>query len=460
MAGRGRSGGASGDGGRPSGLHPELLESWLELSGQIAERLEIRDMLFDRVTGLPTTPLLFPHIQEALDKSHELAILCLNVVKYSRVEEIYGWQVFDDIMRHIADALREVLGVGLRGDDVICELMVSGNAFVILLSPPREQQSIRPSDLDRISVRVDKHVRAHLKEFVAAAVFQKFGCYIGSALIHAKENVRLERLVYDSIEQALIASHAREKKDALARRRRLRHIIDKEEVHTLFHPVIDLSDRAIIGYEALNRGPADGEFERPDKLFKIAYDADLVVKLERLCRQRALQGAGRLPKGMLLFLNVEPDSVSDPELRRIMSTRLLVDMGLAPSDIVLEITERTAIIDFTVFRSTLEYLRALGFRIAIDDAGAGYGSLQCIAEVKPEFIKLDMSLIRRIHEDPVKQALVRTMAEFGKHTDVRVVAEGIETKHELETLVDLGVPLGQGYLFAYPSEPFPDIRQV
>lgn len=442
------------------GLHEQLLESWLELSAKLEEQVDLKTVLFDRVTGLPTTPLLFPQIEAALAESRELAILCLNVVKYSRIEEIYGWQVFDEIMLHIAEALRELTGKGLRKSDTIAELMISGNAFVILLSPPREQERIRPSDLDNIQERVEAQVCDHLKKTVPAAVFQKFGCYLGSAIVFKQENVRLERLVYEALESALVASGEREKRHAQQRRAKLRQIIDDEEVHTLYHPVVRLADRQVIGYEALNRGPADGEFERPDKLFKIAYDADLVIKLERLCRRKAFAGAERLPKGMKLFINMEPESVADPELRQIMSTTLLSDLDLTPTNMVLEITERSAILDFTVFRSTLEYLRALGFSVAIDDAGAGYASLQCIAEVDPDFLKLDMSLIRDIDADPIKQHLVQTLVMFGEKTGAKLVAEGIETMRELKTLIELGVEYGQGYLFAYPSEPFPEIRDL
>jgi EAL domain-containing protein (putative c-di-GMP-specific phosphodiesterase class I) len=265
----------------------------------------------------------------------------------------------------------------------------------------------------------------------------------------------MERLVHRALEEALGDSNEREAADATERKRRLADIIETEAVHTLMHPVFDITDMSVIGYEALSRGPADSEFERPDKLFRIAYDNDLVLKLERLCRKKALEAAKELPDGRLLFMNVEPEAVGDPELREIMTSSLLTAAHLTPDRIVLEITERTAITDFPSFRSTLEYLRALGFKAAVDDAGAGYGSLQCLAEVRPEWLKIDMSLVRDCDTDEVRASLIGSLVTFADTVGVDLIAEGVETPGEFERIRELGVRHAQGFLFAMPMEPFP-----
>ena len=114
-----------------------LLESWLELNEAIDAHPELRKLLFDAVTGLPTTPLLFPRIRALLADRGEVSLLCLNVVRYSKIEEIYGWKVFDEVMRQVSQALENITGQYLRDSDIIAELMISGNSFVIVLSPPR-----------------------------------------------------------------------------------------------------------------------------------------------------------------------------------------------------------------------------------------------------------------------------------------------------------------------------------
>lgn len=431
-----------------------LLQSWLELNEAIEQHPEIRKLLFDSVTGLPTTPLLFPRIRALLAERGEVSMLCLSVVRYSKIEEIYGWKVFDEVMRQVAQALEGIAGSYLRDSDIVAELMISGNSFVIVLSPPRNTLHVVEQDVHDLARRIEDRVRRELAEAMPAALYQKFGCYVGAAVIRADANVRLERLVHDGLESALQASHTREEIDASERKRRLREIIDADDVTTLVHPIFRLEDDSIIGYEALSRGP-QGEFERPDKLFKVAYDADLVLRLERLCRRQAIRAAADMPEGRLLFLNIEPEAIADPELRDVMFTALLADSEITPDRVVLEITERSAITDFPAFRSTLEYLRALGFRVAVDDAGAGYGSLQVLAEVRPEWLKIDMSLIRGIDCDDVRAQLVHSMVMFADRSGVKVIAEGIETSGELEKLRSLGVEFGQGFLFTRPVPPFP-----
>lgn len=437
-----------------------LLESWLEFHEIVSAHPEIRRMLFDPVTGLPTTPLLFPRIESLLEERGEISLLCLNVVKYSKIEEIYGWEIFDAVMREVATALERITGMELRDSDIVAELMISGNAFVVLLSPPRTTPNMDRESLERLARRIEVRVREELETVLDPAVFPKFGCYVGCATAHQDERMRLERLVHHALERALADSDSREQCDAACRTQRLEEIIASEDIRTLVHPIYRLSDLGIIGYEALSRGPEASEFERPDKLFKIAYDADLVLKLERICRKRAFQTARDLPDGRMLFINIEPEAVADPELRDIMFTTLLSDAAITPSDVVLEITERTAIADFSSFRATLEYLRTLGFRVAVDDGGAGYGSLQCLAEVRPEWLKIDISLVRDIDTDEVRRSLVASMVTFADRVGVKLIAEGIERAEQLTVLRALGVEYGQGFLFCTPQLPYPADEDV
>jgi EAL domain-containing protein (putative c-di-GMP-specific phosphodiesterase class I) len=438
-----------------SGARRHLLQSWLELREAVEDQPDIRRLLFDPVTGLPTTPLLFPRIEALLEDRGEVSLLCLNVVKYSRIEEIFGWKVFDDVLRHVARTLESITGKYMRDSDIVAELMIAGNSFVVVLSPPRDSEHIDPDALEALATRVEGQITEELEATVDADLFKKFGCYVGSTTIKPDEKARLERIVYDGLERALDESQSREAVAAAERQKRLLDIIEAGSVRTLVHPVFRLEDLSVVGYEALTRGPEGGEFERPDKLFKVAYDADLVLRLERLCRKRALEAAKELPEDRLLFMNIEPESVVDPQLRDITFSGMMADAGITPKSVVFEVTERSAISDFSAFRSALEYLRALGFSVAVDDAGAGYGSLQCLAEVNPEWVKVDMSLVRGIDTDDIRQQLLASLVRFTDGIGVNLVAEGIETKGELETVRELGVAFGQGFIFSEPVPPFP-----
>jgi EAL domain-containing protein (putative c-di-GMP-specific phosphodiesterase class I) len=161
---------------------------------------------------------------------------------------------------------------------------------------------------------------------------------------------------------------------------------------------------------------------------------------------------------MSLFINVEPDSVSDPEFRSQGTLQMIQDAGLSPERVVLEVTEHSAVQDFSAFRKTLQHFRDRGFRLAIDDVGSAYSGLQSIAEIGPDFIKIDMSLTRDLHRNSIKRDLISTINKFSRMSGISLIAEGVETLEELRELRRIGVVLAQGYLFARPEHPLPAAR--
>jgi EAL domain-containing protein (putative c-di-GMP-specific phosphodiesterase class I) len=127
--------------------------------------------------------------------------------------------------------------------------------------------------------------------------------------------------------------------------------------------------------------------------------------------------------------------------------------------VVLELTERTAITDYPSFREALNYYRNQGFLIAIDDAGSGYSSLQAIAELRPEIIKIDMSLVRDVDKSPTKKAILETFVDFSYKISSQVICEGIENEQELKLVTDIGCDYGQGFLLGRPGAMQPDINK-
>ena len=195
------------------------------------------------------------------------------------------------------------------------------------------------------------------------------------------------------------------------------------------------------------------EFRSPDQLFRAAHESGALWSLERLCRRRALETLPPLEPDQLLFLNIEPDSMFDPQLRDTAFLEQMEAAGLAPSRVVFEVTEHAAVRDFASLRRVLEEIRAVGFRLAMDDVGSGYAGLQTIAEIRPDFLKIDMSLVRDLHLDPIKRELISTILRFSESTGIAIVAEGVESEAELVSLADTGVRCAQGFLFAEPDSP-------
>ena len=186
-------------------------------------------------------------------------------------------------------------------------------------------------------------------------------------------------------------------------------------------------------------------------MFRAARDTGVLWELERLCRRSGLKLAPDLAEHQLLFLNIEPDSIHDPELCGAAFLEQIRYAGLQPKQIVLEVSEHVAVRDFPAFRRALERNRDLGFRVAMDDVGSGYAGLQAIAELFPDFLKVDMALVRNLHQHPIKRELIATIRRFSDRTGIRLVAEGVELPEELESLVETGVRWAQGFLFAHPA---------
>ncbi len=234
----------------------------------------------------------------------------------------------------------------------------------------------------------------------------------------------------------------------------INNIIMNEAICTVFQPIISLRDGSILGHEALSRITCDSDIPSVDALFQAADECGKLWELELLCRTKALEAAYKYmspPYDKKLFLNVNPNVMHDPKFRIGFTSEFLEKYCKKPENVVFEITEKNVIRDTEGFISTVEHYKSQSFIIAIDDAGAGYSGLNLISDIKPNYIKLDMKLIRGIDSDSMKQSLVRGMVEMSKGTRCKLIAEGIETFQELDMLVQLGVLYGQGYYIQMPA---------
>jgi diguanylate cyclase (GGDEF)-like protein len=231
----------------------------------------------------------------------------------------------------------------------------------------------------------------------------------------------------------------------------LREIIENKHFTTLFQPIFSLSNGAVVGYEALTRGPEESVLYNPEKLFESARNENLLWEMELYTRSSAIEKFLSLQSDKILFLNVDPDIIKDEKFVK-GSTKHLFENMIKQSNIVFEITEKTAIKDYIEFKKIIENYKTQGYKIAIDDVGAGHSGLTTISEVRPNYIKIDMFLIRDIDKDNFKKSIVRALVELANNSNLKLIAEGIETLDELKTVIELGIPMAQGFLLGKPSK--------
>jgi EAL domain-containing protein (putative c-di-GMP-specific phosphodiesterase class I) len=315
--------------------------------------------------------------------------------------------------------------------------------FIFFHVPASGVAAATEGEITEMTTRLQRHVGAKIEETHGEDIAALFDIYVGRAHLYYNPKIRLERLIYRGIREAANASRSLEQRERARRVADLRTSLRDRMVYVEYHPIVVASTREIFGYEALARGQMR-TLRSPEVMFDVAAEADLIWELSRLCRARALEGMEtRLAPGQLLFLNVDPHDFTDPAFNE----QEVSD----PSRIVIEITERTAIKDYPKFRERLKAFRALGFRFAVDDAGSGYAGLGSIANLEPDFIKLDISLINAIDTNFIKQNLVQTMVRFADDHNAMVIAEGVERAEEFKTVQELGVHLVQGFFLHRPS---------
>ena len=218
---------------------------------------------------------------------------------------------------------------------------------------------------------------------------------------------------------------------------------DGHELYMAYQPIFDLKDNGVVGVEALARftSPPD---RSTDTWLAEAEAVGRLLELELACLRTALRDLDRLPEDTYLSLNVSPATAIAPELHEVLD-------GLPAERVVLEMTEHARVDDYPALKAALAVFRERGFRLAIDDAGAGFASLRHIVLLHPDFIKLDMTLTRDVHVDATRRALVVALVAFGSQIGARVVAEGVETPEQLATLLEAGVHFGQGFYLARPQ---------
>jgi EAL domain-containing protein (putative c-di-GMP-specific phosphodiesterase class I)/CheY-like chemotaxis protein len=408
-----------------------------------------RNLLFDTVSGLPTIPVIVDALREWLLVDQEVGVLFIDFEKYAHIEDYYGWEVFDDVLREAAKALKRLLGTLFSTGDLIAINRPSGSEFYVFLSvPPGLRGDEILERLQRKARQIEESLRATLSEKFEHRIQRKIGMYVGYAKLLYSPQVRLERLVYRALREAISVASTKEGERAALLREQFKDVLVHRQIETLYQPIIDLKSGAVFAHEALSRGPADSPFENPEMLFDYALKSDQVWSLEKICMQfSAERFVGKRP-GML-FVNVETELIHALKSRghEVLQPLLAIQSG-----VVLEITERAAIRDYDLFRESVRVLRELGFRIAIDDAGSGYASLQSIAELRPQYLKISNYLVTGLHEDSIKRDVVEMLVRLAARIDAETVAEGIETEAEKAEVKRLGVTYGQGYLLGRPAK--------
>lgn len=229
----------------------------------------------------------------------------------------------------------------------------------------------------------------------------------------------------------------------------------EERLTSHFQPIVHAHDTSrIFAHEALMRGlEADGRLIFPNQILDLARRADLIEQLDLLARRTAIREARRHGIDRHVFINFNPGGIDDPAVS-LRSTVQAVDEAKIPRErVVFELVESDHTRDLAHLKAIVSYWRDAGFSVALDDLGAGHSTLNLLHQLRPDYVKLDMALIRDVHLDPYKALITGKILEIAQHLDIQTVAEGVEVPEELEWVREHGATFVQGYLIAKPAHP-------
>lgn len=402
--------------------------------------LDAPSRVTDLATGLPSITTLFSDLRPLIESSQGAAVLYVHLSSSHLIEERFGWEAQGAYIELITSYLNRV-SRDLRRERQHCVVTRAFADDYVIMFPHAGDDQIVGS---RIAEDMSRHVHAVDDELASL-----HEVHVGTAHVAPSLRVHPERLAYRAIVQAQTEAMDVSRHRLAAQTRILDHCLgDPETFRIVFQPLIDIDGERVFAFEALARC-SHPVLRSPHMLFNVAEQSDRVQPLSRILRAKALAQVSSLPRQTLMFVNLHPRDFDDPEL---------VNLGAAVLEqahrIVFEVTERAAVRNVEHFRKAIDILREQGFRIAIDDLGTGYASLSSVADIRPDFMKLDMTLIRDIDQSLIRRNLVRNMVAFAQDSNAKVVAEGVETTGEYHTLVDIGCHYAQGFLMAMPTSEF------
>jgi EAL domain-containing protein (putative c-di-GMP-specific phosphodiesterase class I) len=393
-----------------------------------------------------------PDLERELTERGSLGVLVLDASSLSTIEDEYGTLAYEEVRQRIFKILEESRGKDYRHGDIVCLDRPRGLRFLFVLDRKRRRTvPVSMADLNTARQRVVDSLVPKLSKAAFPYIKGAPPLDIGHGLAIFNPLLHAERVIERAIEGARSqAAHLR-RAEELGVLERLQDILLRERVRTDYQAIFRMQEGTVMGFEALSRGPKGSGLELPDVLFKEAKAHKLEVELDRLCRKRALLSSGRVPSNAKIFVNTLPATLRDPQFRDKALIEFLSKAQVKPERIVIEITEHLIIENLAIFRDTMGYFTSLGMSFAVDDVGAGYSGLDTIAQLRPGYLKIDISLVRDVHASEFNRRMVKDLIALGHGIGAEVLAEGIQREEEAQVLRGIGVDYGQGYHLARPD---------
>ncbi|NJN63678.1 MAG: EAL domain-containing protein [Acidobacteria bacterium] len=387
-----------------------------------------------------------------LAESGSAGLLLVDAGFLAEVERLYGRLAQRTSFKTLCELTERFLKSYFHPGDIVMQSEAGLDEVLVLFFRPRSSPRFFIDTLPSLPSALSEFLTDNRSKLGHSESIEIPRIAIGASLLLHDPAVQKSRELRAALDEArrdaalMAALHERERRLSVAR------IVLGRNLDVVYQPIVGLESRQLYGYEALVRPPKDGEVDSPERLFCYAKRFGMLFDLDGVCRMSALRGIrGRFPADKKLFLNAAPQAIHDARFREDQLRHTLESCGLAPKNLVFELSERECASNLKRVREAREQLRGLGIEVALDDAGASLSSLASLMDLDPDYIKVDISLIRSIDTDTGRQHLLRSLQQTAEGIGSAIIAEGIETAEEVAVLQDIGVRYGQGYLLGLPD---------
>jgi len=383
------------------------------------------------------------------DHGKSLTLAIIDIDELKMINEVSGHLEGDRVLTTLATILRQE-------QHFECSYRLSGDEFAIILSQMTLLEATNAMERLRheaeqglFGATVSIGIASTLLDGLDLEVLQE---QAHLAVSEAKRRNHNTVVTYEDIREnvSLIAP---------AKVHALHRLLSERRVNVAFQPIWDVEQDRILAFEALTRPPVEYGFSGPQEAFDIAEKIGRAHELDYLCVRAILARAAELPTGVLLFLNLTPQTLDHDVLTGAMLLEAVISAGLSPERVVLEITERSVVRLEVVVREAKK-LRTLGFRLALDDTGAGNAGLEMLSQLPVDFVKIDRSIVVKALTDTTAQTILKGITTMARQMNSYVIAEGIEDVEMLNLVQHVGTQAVQGYLVGRPNQVLPSAHEL
>ncbi|WP_096156780.1 MULTISPECIES: EAL domain-containing protein [Bacillus] len=383
-------------------------------------------------------------IRKTMKQGFDIAVIAFYIPNKTQIGEQIGQEQCNINKEKIKNLVKQKVIKHIGDDHIVCLLDQYSDTLSLI---------VKLESSKACSVQFDNKIKEMITDLqwdmLKDHTMSKLNASYGFVFLNLKEQ-SVEESLRTAYQYAVEMAEKREASDYNNLLFDINAIIASKQISLLAQPIMEVSNGKIKAWEFLTRGPKNSMMESPLKLFSVAKQTNKLFALEMLILEKAFQLIKEAKCKERVFLNFTPTSLNNINLMGEVQRLLSKYPAITPNNIVIEVTEQDSIDGLVNFEQNIKELRKFGFKIAVDDTGAGYASLHTISKIMPDIIKIDRSVIKDIDSNRVKETMLQGLLLIAKETNSLVVAEGIERREEVQVLTRNKVDLAQGYFYAKP----------